>query len=91
MEKELYIDGMTCGSCAEKIKKGVESVYGVSSISIDLKSKKAELSLENISVLNDVKDAIKDLGYNVSDLKEVLSSDKKDEPISCGLSCCSME
>ena len=67
MQSTLIVPGMTCNNCMNHVKSAVESVDGVDSVTIDLKSKKVDVSFqENIDRTQLIK-AIENSGYDVQD------------------------
>lgn len=55
------IDGMTCGSCVEKITQHLNLIPGVKSTHVSLSEKKADLTADHTVLLKDVKAALADL------------------------------
>lgn len=65
MKKTLSIEGMTCQNCARHVTEALHGIEGVSSVSIDLPGKKAELEATE-SVSNEaLENAVKEVGYEV--------------------------
>lgn len=62
--KTLYIDGMTCNNCVVSITKTLNKLDGVKVININLKTGEAIINTSN-SNLKLIRDAIKDLGFEV--------------------------
>lgn len=60
----LKVEGMTCMHCAGNVRKAVESVAGISGVSVDLDGKKVEFEAVESDSLEEVKAAIKLAGYN---------------------------
>lgn len=66
MTKTLHIKGMTCNHCVMHVTKALEGVAGVEKADVDLKSKKAVVTL-NAEVTDDaLKAAVADAGYEVT-------------------------
>ncbi|MDY6973193.1 MAG: cation transporter, partial [Thermodesulfobacteriota bacterium] len=61
----LNVQGMTCMHCASNIRKAVESVTGISCVSVDLDAKRVEFKANENDSLEEVKAAIRLAGYNV--------------------------
>jgi copper chaperone len=61
---ELQVEGMTCGGCANSVKRSVQAVDGNAKVDVDLASKKVRV--ETSADLNAVKSAIVEAGYPVS-------------------------
>ena len=62
MEKELKVKGMSCEHCVKRVKTAVESIDGVSSVSVDLNSGAVKYSAEK-DVIKEVIEKIKEAGY----------------------------
>lgn len=61
------IEGMTCDACVKTISERLKNLPEVSSVQVDLKSKKAEITSNQSVLLEDVKTALSDLKkYSVS-------------------------
>ena len=61
----LDVQGMTCMHCAGNVKKAVESVAGISGVSVDLARKIVLFQTEEGGDIEKVKEAIVGAGYNV--------------------------
>ena len=61
---ELRVDGMTCGGCANSVKKAIQMVDGNAEVDIDLISK--TVRVKSSAALETVKSAIDDAGYTVT-------------------------
>lgn len=60
MEKTININGMACQNCARHVKEALETVNGVSQVSVDLEGKKAvveEIGATDEALMNAVKNA----------------------------------
>lgn len=61
---ELSVEGMTCGSCANAVRKALARVPGVGQVDVDLARERATVtSLDDGSHLQDMLDAVADAGY----------------------------
>ncbi|MBI2725840.1 MAG: heavy-metal-associated domain-containing protein [Rhodocyclaceae bacterium] len=61
---ELSVEGMTCGSCANAVRKALARVPGVGQVDVDLARGRATVtSLDDGSHLQDMLDAVADAGY----------------------------
>lgn len=67
MKKEVVVEGMKCGGCANTVREKFEAIEGVKSVAIDLENKKAVIESQSIidnetlvSVLSDTKYAVVD-------------------------------
>jgi Cu+-exporting ATPase len=66
-ESVLQIEGMTCESCTDHVKRSLEKLKGVARAEVSLESKKALVSFEQQSVdLSTLYKAVKNAGYRVS-------------------------
>lgn len=76
------IEGMTCGSCVEKITQHLTAMPGVTSAKVSLSEKKVDITANRSILLNDVKAAIKDLPkykadfYDDAEISAVQPQDK---------------
>lgn len=61
---ELQVEGMTCGGCANSVKRSIQAVDRNAKVDVDLASKKVRV--ETGADLNAVKSAIADAGYPVT-------------------------
>lgn len=61
----LDVKGMTCQHCVHAVTMAIQSVDGTEDIEVDLESGKAEFFIEDESNLDDVKEAIRQAGYQV--------------------------
>ena len=77
----LNVQGMSCGSCVNKIEGNVGKLNGVESGKVQLSEGKVDVTFnESIVDLGKIKDAIKDTGYEAME-----EPTKEDGP---GCSCC---
>ncbi len=71
-EVSLKITGMTCAACAAKIEKALSGLEGVKRASVNLATEKATVEyLPEIVTLVDLRKAVQDVGYGVSEEEEV--------------------
>lgn len=62
MTTQTYkIEGMTCGSCVEKISQRLKLIHDVSSVEVNLSEKKADITANRTVMLREVQSAIADL------------------------------
>lgn len=61
---ELQVDGMSCGGCANSVKRSVQAVDSSAKVDVDLPSKKVRV--ESGASLEAVTAAIADAGYPVT-------------------------
>ena len=67
MEKTLLVEGMSCGHCEKAVKQAVGELSGVSSVSVDLASKKVLVEGSNLDD-SKIKESIEEAGYNVIEI-----------------------
>lgn len=63
MKLNLKIDGMGCEHCIKSVREALEGVNGVKVL--DVKIGSAEVEVENDSVLNEIKEKLDDVGYDL--------------------------
>jgi copper chaperone len=61
---ELQVEGMTCGGCANSVKRAVQAVDHTAKVDVDLASKRVRI--ETAADINLVSSAISDAGYPVA-------------------------
>ena len=64
MRKVLLVEGMSCGHCEKAVKGAVGGLSEVSSVEVDLSTKKVTVEGENLQEASLV-EAIEDAGYDV--------------------------
>ena len=68
MKETLNIEGMHCGGCVRSVTNALKRVVGVSDASVSLSEKKVDVTFdENITKLSDLKAAIEEAGYQVTE------------------------
>ena len=67
MEKvTLNVEGMSCGHCVKAVESSVGALNGVSTVVVDLESKKVDVEFNQDEVtLDKIKETIDDQGYEV--------------------------
>lgn len=72
MEKSLtqtyHVGGMSCGGCVSTVKQKLSSVPGVTSVSIDLEKKEAEISTSKEVQTDALQQAFSNTHYTISEL-----------------------
>ena len=63
MKLNLKIDGMGCEHCIKSVREALEGVNGVKVL--DVKIGSAEIEAENDSVLNEIREKLDDVGYDL--------------------------
>ena len=61
----LYIDGMMCGHCEERVKKALENVSGVKSADVSFQNGTVQVFLTKNVKFTALKKAVKDAGYKL--------------------------
>ena len=61
---ELQVEGMTCGGCANSVKKSVQAVDSAAKVEVDLGSKKVRFDTK--LGIDQVKAAVVQAGYPVT-------------------------
>ena len=67
MKKELTIEGMSCNHCVMHVTKALNGLDNVSDVKVEIG--KATLSAADGFDANAAKDAIKDAGYELIEIK----------------------
>lgn len=65
MEKIIIVKGMTCNHCKMTVEKGLNNILGVKVKNIDITTGKVELEIENEAVMQEIKDVVDYLGYDL--------------------------
>ncbi|MBD1223626.1 copper ion binding protein [Virgibacillus halodenitrificans] len=77
----LHVQGMSCGSCVNKIEGNVGKLNGVESVKVQLSEGKVDVAFNESTVaVGEIKGVIKDSGY------EVTEESTKEDDTTC--SCC---
>ncbi len=61
---ELQVEGMTCGGCASRVKKSIQSVDSNAKVEFDLASKKVRIYTE--ADIEKVTAAVAEAGYRIT-------------------------
>ena len=69
MTKTLKITGMTCQHCVRHVNTALSEVEGVSNVKVSLENKEAVIDVAATISLEALKDAVKEVGYTVTDIK----------------------
>lgn len=67
MEKTAIIKGMSCSHCAARVEKALNKIDGVEA-KVDLESRTAKLSLSQKVSDDQIKEAVDNAGYTVTDI-----------------------
>jgi Cu+-exporting ATPase len=74
IEKEVMLNivGMTCAACVQAVEKALNNVPGVIQATVNLATEKARVKYDSrIASIIDLRQAVKNTGYDVSDEEEV--------------------
>ena len=63
MKLNLKIDGMGCEHCIKSVREALEGINGIKVL--DIKIGSAEVEAENDSVLNEIREKLDDVGYDL--------------------------
>ena len=63
MKLNLKIDGMGCEHCIKSVREALEGIKGIKVL--DVKIGSAEIEAENDSVLNEIREKLDDVGYDL--------------------------
>ena len=67
MKKVMLVEGMSCGHCEKAVKSALSEIAGVSSVNVDLATKKVEVDGDNLQD-NLLKEAVEEAGYDVVEI-----------------------
>lgn len=66
IEKELPVEGMTCGNCVRHVDKAIRGVAGVKAVAVDLMGKRAKVSYDPaVATEEAMAQAVKKAGYTL--------------------------
>jgi len=72
-KKSIFpVGGMTCASCVARVEEALSSVSGVVSANVNLASEKATVEYTDGTSIADLKQAVKDAGYELGSEAETL-------------------
>jgi copper ion binding protein len=69
MKKTLSITGMSCQHCVRHVTTALSELEGVTNVQVSLENKEAVLDMAETVSLDALKDAVKEVGYTVTDVK----------------------
>ena len=70
MKKVIFIKGMQCNHCKESVKETLAKLDGVEKVEVNLEQKKAEIETTKLVEDKKIKQAIDDIGFEVSKIEE---------------------
>lgn len=65
MKKNIRIEGMSCGHCTARVAKALESLDGITSVSVDLESGTAVVEASDTVTDEAIIETVDDAGYDV--------------------------
>ncbi len=68
-----HIGGMSCGGCVSTVKQKLSSVHGVTSVTIDLGKKEAEITSSEEIKTDTLRSALSNTHYTISGLNVKIS------------------
>lgn len=71
MKKIIKIEGMMCPHCEANVKRNLENINGVEEVKVSHKTGSAEITSKDKLENTLVKETIENIGYKVTDIKEV--------------------
>ncbi len=64
--KEIHVEGMTCGHCAETVTQAVRAINGISQVKVDLDKKQVSVDFdESRTGLDEISSKIIEVGFEV--------------------------
>ncbi|NEW84567.1 MAG: heavy-metal-associated domain-containing protein [Mariniphaga sp.] len=67
--KIYQIGAMSCGGCAAAVKQKLSTVFGVTSVNIDLGKKLAEITFSQVIKEDTLQNALSNTHYTISELR----------------------
>lgn len=65
MTKTIYVSGMSCGHCVQRVKNALGSIDGVTDVTVNLEEKRVVVQ-SNREITNEVlTEVIDDAGYEI--------------------------
>lgn len=71
MKKKIYIDGMTCDHCLNRVKHALEEVDKVKDVQVNLKENFALIDFRGSIEDSLLTEVIDEAGYDVTKIEEV--------------------
>lgn len=69
MKKKVFIEGMSCMHCVNRVTKALEDIPGVKSVKVDLSENQAVVELDHDVDDEVFKTAVYDAGYDVTHIE----------------------
>jgi Cu+-exporting ATPase len=73
---EVYIKGMKCSSCSNKVERTMRDTEGVKSATVNLITEKMFISLKKEGWIKDIEKIIKDMGFVVTNINDLTRASK---------------
>lgn len=70
MKKKLLIEGMSCKHCVMHVKEALSELDGAKHVKVDLSKNSAILDVPESITDDDIKNAVSDAGYKVTQIEE---------------------
>lgn len=68
MVKNIFIEGMSCAHCVRHVEEALEEIQGIKSVLVNLEEKCAKIELSSEVSDAEIKAAIEDAGYDVTEI-----------------------
>lgn len=65
MKTTIKIKGMHCEGCVKRIENVVSTIKGINEFKVNLEEQNVTLDVKKESILNEVKEKIEDLGFEI--------------------------
>lgn len=67
---KITINGMHCASCASNVERSLKKISGVKEVSVSVMTKKAFVETEKDISQDELKQAVKKVGYDIVSIEE---------------------
>ncbi len=81
MKQSIVINGITCGSCAQKIKDIFKKQLNISEINIDIESWKVDYEYTEFLTNKQIEKMLEGTKYTVSDTQQILADSSADDVV----------
>jgi copper chaperone len=71
MDKKIYISGMSCQHCIDRVKNALEALDGLNEVNVNLEDGVAHVSLIKNLDDNLIREAIEDAGYAIIKIENI--------------------
>ncbi len=69
-----HIGGMSCGGCVATVKNKLSAIPGVTTVTVDLAKKQAEITSSQAIGADTLKEVLRNSGYTIAELKAEIAS-----------------